>query len=53
MWALSVCEAHPINTNEALQGGSLAPRSLQNLILCSPLPKFSLLLLPKLILRAP
>ena len=39
--------------SEALQGGSPAPRSLQNLCFFSLLSKFSLSLLPKLILRAP
>ncbi len=39
--------------NEALHGVSLAPRSLKNFALCSPLPKLSLSLLPKLISHAP
>ena len=34
-------------------GGSSAPHSLQDLALCSPLPKFSLSMLPKLTLCAP
>ena len=33
--------------------GFSAPHSLQNLVLCSPLPRFSLSLLPKLTLCAP
>ena len=43
-----------LRTNtEALQGESLAPLPLQNLTLYYPLWEFSLLMLPKLILRAP
>ena len=45
--------SYEFGTTEALQGGSPAPRSLPNLSFFSLLPKFSLLLLPKLILRAP
>ncbi len=39
--------------NDTAGGGVLAPCSLQNLALCSPLPKFALSLLPKFILHAP